>query len=228
MWELLSAGGVVMIPLGLCSVLAMAIIIERFWFLRRERVSPKHLVAQVWSWSKKGQISKKNLQVLRTHSPLGVILTAGLLNHRHGREVMKESIKDAGHRVVLELERFVDILGTIAAISPLLGLLGTVIGMIRVFAVITTQGVGNAGALAGGISEALMTTAAGLVIAIPTYIFFRYFQRRIDELVGTMEEEALKLVEILHGERDSDNNDNSETVSGIGDLKCSIDLEEKS
>ncbi len=224
MLELLRAGGIMMIPLGLGSVLAMAIIIERYWSLRRERVSPKHLVARVWAWSKKGTISKKNLQVLRTHSPLGVILTAGLLNHRHGREVMKESIRDAGRTVILELEKFIDVLGTIAAISPLMGLLGTVIGMIRVFAIITSQGVGNAEALAGGISEALVTTAAGLVVAIPTYVFFRYFQRHIDELVGSMQEEALKLVEILHGERESDN---GESVNSIGGFKCSIDLEEK-
>ena len=223
MFELLVAGGVMMIPLSLGSILAMAIIIERYWSLRRERVSPKHLVARVWAWAKKGTISKKNLQVLRTHSPLGVILTAGLLNHKHGREVMKESIRDAGRSVILELEKFIDVLGTIAAVSPLMGLLGTVIGMIRVFSIITTQGVGNAEALAGGISEALITTAAGLVVAIPAYIFFRFFQRRIDELVGSMQEEALKLVEILHGERE---NDNADLFNGIGGLKCSIELEE--
>ncbi len=204
MWELLQAGGLTMIPLGIISVLSLAISAERFWVLRKERVSPRHLVAQVWNWFKKGQINKKNLMMLRSHSPLGIILAAGLLNHKHGREVMKESIRDAGRGVVLELEKFLNFLGTIAAIAPLLGLLGTVIGMIDVFTVITTQGVGDAAALAGGISEALITTATGLVVAIPAFIFFRFFQRRVDELVASMEEEALKLVEVLHGERDSE------------------------
>ncbi len=199
---MLQAGGLTMIPLAIISVLSLAISAERFWVLRKERVSPRHLVAQVWNWFKKGQINKKNLQVLRAHSPLGIILAAGLLNHKHGREVMKESIRDAGRGVVLELEKFLNFLGTIAAIAPLLGLLGTVIGMIRVFTVITTQGVGDAAALAGGISEALITTATGLVVAIPAFMFFRFFQRRVDELVASMEEEALKLVEVLHGERD--------------------------
>jgi biopolymer transport protein ExbB len=203
-WELLQAGGITMIPLAIISVLSLAISAERFWVLRKERVSPRHLVAQVWNWFKKGQINKKNLLILRSHSPLGIILAAGLLNHKHGREVMKESIRDAGRGVVLELEKFLNFLGTIAAIAPLLGLLGTVIGMIRVFTVITTQGVGDAAALAGGISEALITTATGLVIAIPAFIFYRFFQRRVDELVAAMEEEALKLVEVLHGERDSE------------------------
>ena len=204
MWELLQAGGLTMIPLAIISVLSLAISAERFWVLRKERVSPRHLVAQVWNWFKKGQINKQNLQILRTHSPLGIILAAGLLNHKHGREVMKESIRDAGRVVVLDLEKFLNFLGTIAAIAPLLGLLGTVIGMIRVFTVITTQGVGDAAALAGGISEALITTATGLVVAIPAFMFFRFFQRRVDELVASMEEEALKLVEVLHGERDSE------------------------
>ncbi len=204
MWELLKSGGILMIPLGLLSVISLGIIAERFWLLRKERVSPRHLVAQVWSWFKKGQINKKNLAMLRANSPLGEILAAGLLNHKHGREVMKESIRDAGRLVTLRLERFLNFLGTTAAISPLIGLLGTVIGMIRVFNVITTQGVGDANALAGGISVALITTATGLVVAIPAFMFFRFFERRVDELIASMEEEALKLVEVLHGERDSE------------------------
>ncbi len=204
MWELLKAGGILMIPLGLLSVISLGIIAERFWVLRKERVSPRHLVAQVWTWFKKGQINKKNLGILRANSPLGEILASGLLNHKHGREVMKESIRDAGRLVNLRLERFLNFLGTTAAISPLIGLLGTVIGMIRVFNVITTQGVGDANALAGGISVALITTATGLVVAIPAFMFFRFFERRVDELIASMEEEALKLVEVLHGERDSE------------------------
>ena len=204
MWELLKAGGILMIPLGFLSVISLAIIAERFWILRKERVSPRHLVAQVWTWFKKGQINKKNLSVLRQNSPLGEILATGLLNHKHGREVMKESMRDSGRQVTIQLERFLNFLGTIAAISPLIGLLGTVIGMINVFTVITTQGVGDANALAGGISKALITTATGLVVAIPAFMFYRFFERRVDELTASMVEEALKLVEVLHGERDSE------------------------
>ena len=117
---------------------------------------------------------------------------------------MKESIEETGRQVVHELQRYLNSLGTIASIAPLLGLLGTVIGMIKVFTAITTHGVGNAGILAGGISEALLTTAAGLAVAIPSLMFFRYFQGRVDELVLRMEEEALKLVEVIHGERERD------------------------
>ena len=126
----------------------------------------------------------------------------GLVNHHYGRETMKESIEETGRKVVIELEKFLNTLGTVAHIAPLLGLLGTVLGMIKVFTVITMQGVGNAGALAEGISEALLTTAAGLSVAIPALIFHRYFERRIEEFVIGMEQEALKMVEVFHGERE--------------------------
>ncbi|MEE4245944.1 MAG: MotA/TolQ/ExbB proton channel family protein, partial [Kangiellaceae bacterium] len=177
--------------------------IERFWTLRRSRITPKHLVAQVWSWIKNNQLDKKKIKTLKESSPLGEILAAGIINHAYGRETMKEAIRDSGRQVVVGLERFLNTLGTIALIAPLLGLLGTVIGMIKVFTVITVQGVGDANALAGGISEALLTTAAGLSVAIPALIFHRYFERKVDELVVQMEEEALKMVEVLHGERDA-------------------------
>lgn len=131
-------------------------------------------------------------------------MVAGLNNARHGREIMKESIQEAATEVVHELERFLTALGTIAAITPLLGLLGTVIGMIKVFAAIMAQGTGNASVLAGGISEALITTATGLAVAIPTLIFHRHLQRKVDTLVVDMEQEAIKLVEIVHGEREAD------------------------
>ena len=133
---------------------------------------------------------------------MGRILAAGLVNLEHDRIVMKESIEEVGRHVAHDLERFLNTLGTIASISPLLGLLGTVIGMIKVFAVITTQGVGDPGVLAEGISEALITTAVGLTVAIPSLMFYRYFRGRVDELVVTMEQEALKLVEVMHGERE--------------------------
>jgi biopolymer transport protein ExbB len=144
------------------------------------------------------------MKEIKKASPLGRIMVAGLNNARHGREIMKESIQEAATEVVHELERFLTALGTIAAITPLLGLLGTVIGMIKVFAAIMAQGTGNASVLAGGISEALITTATGLAVAIPTLIFHRHLQRKVDTLVVDMEQEAIKLVEIVHGEREAD------------------------
>lgn len=202
MLELIKAGGWVMWPILLCSVIALAIIIERFWSLQRKRIAPRNLVNQVWQWSRNGQLDSKKLQELHKSSPLGRILAAGLLNRRHEREVMKESIEDVGRHVAHELDRFLNTLGTIASISPLLGLLGTVLGMIKVFAVITTEGVGDASILASGIAEALVTTAAGLMVAIPALLFYRYFRGRVDELVVTMEQDALRLVEVMCGQRE--------------------------
>lgn len=204
MFEIVKAGGWLMLPIILCSVVALAIIGERLWSLQRKRITPKHLVAQIWHLYSKGQLTPEQIEKVRKGSPLGRILAAGLANMKHDREVMKESIEETGRHVVHELERYLNTLGTIAAISPLLGLLGTVIGMIKVFSVITSQGVGNPAVLAGGISEALITTAAGLSVAIPSLMFYRYFRGHIDSLVVFMEEEAIKLVEVIHGERESD------------------------
>lgn len=201
MLELVKAGGWVMVPILLCSVVAMAIIVERFWTLQRKRITPDNLVVQVWKLAKSGKLGDDRIRALRKASPLGRVLAAGLAYRHADREVMKESIEDVGRHVVHDLERYLNTLGTIASISPLLGLLGTVIGMIKVFAVITTQGVGDPEVLAGGISEALITTAAGLSVAIPTLMFYRYFRGRVDELVITMEQEALKMVEALQGLR---------------------------
>jgi len=186
-----------MIPILLCSVVAMAIIAERFWTLQRRRIAPEDLVLQVWQWAKAGQLNEARIRELRTGSPLGRILAAGLVNRDQARELMKEGVEDVGRHVVHELERYLNALGTIASVTPLLGLLGTVIGMIKVFTVITVQGIGDPGVLAGGISEALITTAAGLTVAIPSLMFHRYFRGRIDELVVTMEQEALKMLEAL-------------------------------
>jgi len=191
-----------MLPIIVCSVVALAIIVERLWSLQMRRVLPKHLVAQVWRWEKVHQLNDENLRDLQASSPLGSILAAGILNRYQSRDIMKESIEDTGRHIVHELERYLNSLGTIAAITPLLGLLGTVIGMIKVFATITTQGVGNPGALAGGISEALLTTAAGMSVAIPTLMFFRYFRGRVRMLVLRMEQEAMTMIEIMHGQRD--------------------------
>ena len=204
MLEFVQAGGWLMLPIVLCSVLALAIVGERFWSLRRKRIVPEGLVEQILQWHRNGQLTESRIEEVRNGSPLGRVLAAGLVNLNHSREIMKEAIEDTGRQVVSSLERFLNALGTIASISPLLGLLGTVIGMIKVFATITTQGVGDPGSLAGGISEALITTAAGLSVAIPALMFYRFFRRRVDELVLSMEEESLKLVEVIHGEREPD------------------------
>lgn len=204
MLELIQAGGWLMLPIIVCSILAMAIVGERAWTLRRSRIIPQHLVAQVWHLLKKRKLDSAQLAQLRSGSPLGRILAAGLANRHHERAIMLESIEDAGRHEVHGLERYLNMLGTIAAISPLLGLLGTVIGMIKVFGAIQVQGLGNTGALAGGISEALITTAAGLLVAIPALMAYRYFRRHVDGLVVEMEQEALKLVEVMHGQRERD------------------------
>ncbi|MDY6815686.1 MAG: MotA/TolQ/ExbB proton channel family protein [Pseudomonadota bacterium] len=204
MFELLKAGGILMVPIVACSVLALAIVLERFWTLRASRVTPPQTINELWRWIKKKDLNGRKLKALQASSPLGRILASGLLNAKHGREIMKESIEHEASQVIHELERFLNPLGTVATIAPLLGLLGTVIGMIKVFAEIQLAGVGNAGNLAGGISEALVTTAAGLSVAIPALICHRYFIRRVDELVVNMEQEAIKLVEVVHGDREID------------------------
>jgi biopolymer transport protein ExbB len=199
--ELIRAGGWLMIPIILCSVLAIAIIIERFWTLSAARITPKYVLAQVWTWIKNNQLDSGKLRELRMSSPLGQILATGLVNSKYGRAAMIESIEQTAAQVVHDMERYLNTLGTIAAITPLLGLLGTVVGMIRVFSEIMLQGTGNANALAGGISEALISTAAGLSVAIPTYMFHRYFTRKVDSLVLSLEQESIKLVDALHTDR---------------------------
>ena len=197
MLELVKSGGWLMAPIIVCSIAAMAIVAERLWSLQRERVVPEDLVVHVWQWASTDELTEERMQALREGSPLGRILASGLAGRDLDREIMKESIEEVGRHVVHDLERYLNALGTIAAITPLLGLLGTVIGMIDVFAVITAQGVGEPRVLAGGISEALITTAAGLTVAIPSLLFHRLLRGRVDELVVTMEQEALKMVGAL-------------------------------
>ena len=190
-----------MLPIIFCSVVALAITIERLIALNPNKISPKNLLAEVWTWIKNSQIDSEKLKVLKQASPLGQILAAGISNSRNGREVMKESIEEAAAQVVHEMQHYLSTLGTIAAVTPLLGLLGTVIGMIKVFSEIMVQGTGNASVLAGGISEALITTASGLAVAIPALIMHRFFERRIQSIVVTLEREAVKLVDALHADR---------------------------
>lgn len=201
MFELVQAGGWLMIPIILCSIISVAICVERFWTLRPSQVAPKNLLAQVWGWIRSNQMDNKRLKETRDGSPLGQILVAGLSNARRGRDIMKESIEETAGHVVHELERYLNTLGTIAVITPLLGLLGTVIGMIKVFSALQLEGTGNASVLAGGISQALITTAAGLTVAIPSLFFYRFFVRRVDELVIEMEQEAIKLVDVMHNDK---------------------------
>lgn len=190
-----------MLPIIICSIITIAVTVERFWALNPNKIAPRNQLGQVWNWIQTNQMDAEKLKELRRSSPLGRILAAGLSNSRHGREVMKDSIEEAASQVVHEMERFLNTLGTIASVSPLLGLLGTVFGMIEVFNQIVLQGSGNPGALAGGISVALITTAAGLCVAIPAMLAHRFFLRRLDTLVVTMEQEAIKLVDALHSER---------------------------
>ena len=201
MLELVQAGGWLMYPILLSSVIAFAIIAERLWTLQRKKVIPEKLMPAIWKLLRENQLTEQHITEIEQGSPLGKVLAAGLINRHLPREVVRESIEETGRFVAHDLERFINALGTIANTTPLLGLLGTVIGMIKVFTAITTVGVGDPTLLAGGISEALITTAAGLSVAIPTVIFYRYLKRRIDELVVGMEQEAMKLVEVLHGER---------------------------
>ena len=197
MLEIIQAGGWLMLPIIVCSIVAAAIIMERLWTFQQKRVLPQDLTAQAWQWVKADQLDPEHLQILHQSSPLGQVLAAGLANRDTSREIAKESIEDTGRHVVHELERYLNPLGTIAVVSPLLGLLGTVIGMVKVFAAITANGVGNLGILAGGISEALITTAAGLTVAIPSLIGYRYLRGRVDSLVVHMEKEAMKFLEAL-------------------------------
>jgi biopolymer transport protein ExbB len=197
-FELIQSGGWLIIPIFLCSVVAMAIIGERLWTLQRNEVLPPEMVKQVWDLAQSKKLDSQTIQQLKDSSPLGVILAAGVLNQNLGRDVMKESISEAGRQVAHDLERFLNTLGTIATITPLLGLLGTVVGMIKVFSAIVTYGVGDPTVLAGGISEALITTAAGLAVAIPCVVFHRYFDGLVDSLVLSMEDESLKLIEVMY------------------------------
>lgn len=205
MWEILQSGGWLMVPLALCSVAVLTICIERAWVLRSNKIAPPGLLTQVWTQLKENKLDQASYKALRGNSPLGEIVASGLANASHGRDLMKEAIQESATHVIHRLERYLNTLGTIAAIAPLLGLLGTVIGMIKVFSQIMIHGTGNAGLLAGGISEALMTTAAGLSVAIPALIAHRYFSRKIDGLVIRMEQESIKLVDLVHSPRKHDN-----------------------
>lgn len=193
-------------PLLLCSIIALAIVAERFWTLQKRNVAPEQLLKQVLDHEKANRVSDDLLKLLVKSSPLGRLFAVGLVNRDHGREIMKEAIEEEGSIVVHELDKYLNTLGTIAAISPLLGLLGTVIGMIQVFTSITpevmSQGIGDPTVLAAGISKALITTATGLSIGIPALMFHRYFKGKVHSLTVEMEQQSVKLVEIIQGDRE--------------------------
>jgi biopolymer transport protein ExbB len=198
--ELLFAGGWVMWPILALSVLALAIIVERFWTLRRKAVIPRGLGEEVRDWAARRQLDPAHIEALRLNSPLGELLAAGLSVRHRPRELIKERIEDVGRHVVHQLERFLNSLGTIAGVAPLLGLLGTVVGMIHMFLDIMAAGVGDANQVAGGIGEALISTAAGLLVAIPALMFYRYFRGLVLQYVVEMEKQAIALLDTLHGD----------------------------
>jgi len=183
------------------SLLALGIILERLYNLRTARILPPDLVSDIEADIHRGDLKQARYRAEEDASPLGRILASGLRNSGLSRDVIKESVEEAGRHVVTDMSRYLTLLGTIAAVSPLLGLLGTVVGMIKVFAVITSQGVGDPSVLAGGISEALLTTAFGMTIAIPAIALHRYFNAKLDRLVVDMEQSALRVVEIIQGDR---------------------------
>ncbi len=197
MFEILKSGGWVMIPLVLASIVMVGIILERFWSLRRSAVIPPKLGAEVRAWARSAKIERDHLEKLRGNSPLGAILASVVAHRQRSREVIRETAEDTGRQVVHRLNKYLNALGTIATISPLMGLLGTVSGLIRMFLVITTAGIGDANALAGGIGEALVATAAGLIVAIIAYLFHRYFRGRVQDLAVDMEREATLLIDSL-------------------------------
>ncbi len=197
MFEIIVAGGWLMVPILLCSIIAVAIIIERFVALRGNRVLPAGVLGQVRHWANQRELDSQHIEQLRRSSPLGQVLAAALVNRHRGREVIKDAVEDTGRHVVHGLERFLNTLGTIAGITPLLGLLGTVIGMIKVFSAIMIHGVGDPTRLAGGISEALITTAAGLTVAIPSFFFYRYFRGLVRSYVVRMEQQAIDLLHAI-------------------------------
>ena len=190
-------------PIVVCSVLALAIIVERCWSLRRSVVAPRDLMSQIQGMTLVDRLTNEQIDSVRDTSALGQILAAGLSRQTQQAFLVKDAIEEAGGHVVHELERYLNALGTIAATTPLLGLLGTVIGMIKVFSAITAVGVGDPQVLAGGISEALITTAAGLSVGIPSLMFHRYFLGKVNELTVAMEQDALRFMEVLQSGRKS-------------------------
>lgn len=200
MFALVTAAGWPIYPLLIASIIAVALIIERLIMLRKEKIVPADLLGKVIKVYRQQGVNPQMLEQLTKDSPLGQVLVAGLRNHGSSRYVMKEAIEEAGHAVAHELERFLTTLGTLATIAPLMGLFGTVVGMIEIFGSQSPTGA-NPQVLAHGISVALYNTALGLVIAIPAMIFYRHFRAKVESFLVEMEQQANKLVDLIHGER---------------------------
>jgi biopolymer transport protein ExbB len=207
MWEIVKAGGPFMVPIIVCSIAAVGILLERLWTLQRKRVLPQDLIKRVTELADRNQVTPKVIEALEKNSPLGRVLAAALANRDRGREIMMERVEDTGRHVVHELERFLNSLGTIASISPLLGLLGTVTGIIRAFNAVMLGGMGDPRLLAGGISEALITTAGGLAVAIPSFIAYRYLRGKVERIVIDMEKIAVKFADSLGAQDQAGNSD---------------------
>jgi biopolymer transport protein ExbB len=186
-----------MIPILLCSAIMLAIVLERFWSLRRDAVLPAGLGEEVRQWARSRRLDAEHLKALAEGSPLGELFAAALAVRHRPREIIKERIEDTGRHVVHRMERYLSALGTIALIGPLLGLLGTVIGLIDMFLTVMVAGVGDPMKMAGGIGQALVCTATGLVVAIPAYILHRYFRNRVTGYCVDMEKEATALLDDL-------------------------------
>lgn len=197
MLELVKAGGWPMIPLLLLSALALALIAERAWTLRRTRVMPPRLGDEVRVWAARGHLDPAHIDSLRATSPLGALLASVLDMRQRPREHMRERVEDVGRHLVHRMERYLNTLGTIAAAGPLLGLFGTVVGMIQMFLGILDHGIGDVNQLAGGIGKALVCTAAGMIVAIPALMAHRWFRGRIAEYIVDMEHEAILLMDVV-------------------------------
>jgi biopolymer transport protein ExbB len=184
-------------PIIVCSVIAAAIMLERLWTLQPRRVVPPDLTRRIWQMVEAGQINDKVITALEANSPLGKLLATGLANRHRSREVMMDRLEDAGRHVAHDLDRFLNTLGTIAGVAPLMGLLGTVSGIIKAFNAIYVGGLGDPRILSAGISEALLTTAAGLTVAIPSYIAYRYLRGRVDGIVVQIEKDVVRFADAL-------------------------------
>lgn len=203
MLELVKAGGWPMIPLLLLSAVALAIIVERFWTLRRNSVLPAGLGDEVRAWASRGRLDPSHIESLRQNSPLGALLAAALDVRHRPRDQIRERIEDVGRHLVHRMERYLNALGSIATVGPLLGLFGTVVGMIQMFMVVGDQGIGDVNELAGGIGKALVCAATGMIVAIPALMFHRYFRGRIAGYIVDMEHEAIRLLDTLEPQQAS-------------------------
>ena len=200
MYELFLKGGILMYPIAFCSVMAVAIFLERMWVLRHGRVLPRDFLIEVEDLVMRRKRPEAISLCKRNNSSIAHVIRVGIENYGKKRDVIKEKIEEVGRREAASLERYINVIGTIAGVSPLLGLLGTVSGMIKSFNIISLQGVADPASLAGGISEALITTAAGLVVAIPTFVIYRYLSNKADSLILEMEENSIRMVDLVKRE----------------------------